>query len=231
MGCDSVKSRAGNAPASCGEPVSPERSIFRVGARDNPYSQLSNAALRDSRLAWEARALLCFILSHPPNWEFSFDWLRKQEPVIGRDRLRRLIEQLVDNGYCVRGRERDKSGAFGPYAYVFTDEPNHLLKTSNWLPVTGGQSVTTKRVTKENHKDRSSKSRGDDEKPRAAVIPRYVTEAALDRVAKLAPGWDRQFLLRKFLEWPPSANAVDLDKAFLGWVPKFTKGKSPGGAL
>ena len=62
-------------------------------------------------------------------------------------------------------------------------------------------------------------------KGRPAQVPRFVSEAALDQVPKLAPGWDRQFLLRKFLDWPGSKNAIDMDRAFLGWVRKFTKGK------
>lgn len=52
-----------------------------------------------------------------------------------------------------------------------------------------------------------------------------VSEQALDEVRRIAPSWDRQALRKKFLDWPESRNAVDLDKAFLGWVRKFTKGK------
>jgi hypothetical protein len=208
-----------------------EPTIMRVGARDNPYSQLSNELLRDNRLAWEARAVLSFILSHPPNWEFSFEWLRKQEPVIGRDRLKRHIEQLVDCGYCSRTRERNKDGTLGSYTYVFSDKPSHVLKTSTWPPGTGGQCLKNKKVTKRVTKIKSAGARSEKSgngigaQPKAAVPARYVTEAALDAVKKIAPGWDRQNLLTKFLAWEGSKNAVDLDKAFKGWVSSFTKGK------
>jgi Plasmid encoded RepA protein len=62
-----------------------------------------------------------------------------------------------------------------------------------------------------------------------AVLPTFVTEEALDRVRSLAPGWDRQHLLRTWQEWqrgktPPK----NFDAAFLGWVKNFTKGKAPG---
>lgn len=53
-----------------------------------------------------------------------------------------------------------------------------------------------------------------------------VSDQALDAVRGIAPGWDRQMLRRKFLDWPESRNAIDMDKAFLGWVRKFTKGKA-----
>jgi uncharacterized protein YdaU (DUF1376 family) len=62
-------------------------------------------------------------------------------------------------------------------------------------------------------------------KSRPAQIHRFVSEEALDKVKTIAPSWDRQMLLKKFLEWPKSKNAHDLDAAFLGWVSKFTKGK------
>lgn len=59
-----------------------------------------------------------------------------------------------------------------------------------------------------------------------AQLPRFVSEDALDKVRKIAPNWDRQMLLKKFLEWSGSASARDMDAAFLGWAKKFTKGKS-----
>lgn len=53
-----------------------------------------------------------------------------------------------------------------------------------------------------------------------------VSDQALNLVSKIAPGWDRQMLRKKFLDWPKSRTADDLDGAFLGWVKKFTKGKA-----
>lgn len=63
-------------------------------------------------------------------------------------------------------------------------------------------------------------------KSRPAQLPRFVSQDALDQVPKLAPGWDRQMLLKKFLDWDGSKKAHDLDRAFLAWVPKFTKGRA-----
>jgi hypothetical protein len=65
--------------------------------------------------------------------------------------------------------------------------------------------------------------------PKPAALPRrYVSEDALDQVRKIAPGWDRQYLLARYMDWiegkePPR----DIDRAFLGWAKKFTKGKPP----
>jgi len=68
---------------------------------------------------------------------------------------------------------------------------------------------------------------GKGSKSQPAESYRFVSEAALDRVRAIAPGWDRQFLLRAFLAWDGSKTARNMDAAFVGWVPKFTKGKRP----
>jgi uncharacterized protein YdaU (DUF1376 family) len=70
-----------------------------------------------------------------------------------------------------------------------------------------------------------------DKRETPATVHRFVSEAALDRVRSVAPGWDRQMLLRRFLDWPESKSARDMDAAFLGWAKKYTKGKAPGGAF
>jgi hypothetical protein len=46
-------------------------------------------------------------------------------------------------------------------------------------------------------------------------------------VREIAVGWDRQWLLKTFLDWPGSKEARDLDKAFAAWCRSFTKGKPP----
>ena len=78
-----------------------------------------------------------------------------------------------------------------------------------------------------NHIERSFKCEIDDATRRLAVLHRFVSETALDQVRAVAPGWDRQALLRKFLDWSGSKEARDMDAAFLAWVRSFTKGKAP----
>jgi hypothetical protein len=79
-----------------------------------------------------------------------------------------------------------------------------------------------------NHIKGSFKCEGDDATRRPAVLHRFVSEAALDQVRVVAPGWDRQALLRKFLAWIEGKEQPrDMDKAFLAWVRSRTKGKAP----
>ena len=74
--------------------------------------------------------------------------------------------------------------------------------------------------------DRSLKFEEVNRRPQPARLDRFVSEAALDKVRHIAPGWDRQFLLRKFTDWGGSHKAKNIDAAFLGWVRAFTKGSA-----
>jgi hypothetical protein len=65
--------------------------------------------------------------------------------------------------------------------------------------------------------------------PKPAAVPQpYVSEDALNLVRKVAPGWDRQALLRRYMNGiEGKEQRRDIDRAFLGWAKKFTKGKQP----
>jgi DNA-binding transcriptional ArsR family regulator len=76
---------------------------------------------------------------------------------------------------------------------------------------------------------RSVDLKSDSRKP--AQAPRYVSEAALAQVRRMSPGWDCQELLRRFLAWDGSKSAQNMDRAFIGWARKATKGKPPPGLV
>lgn len=221
--------------------MSEQQTIYRVGHRTLPFTPLANAMIRDKRVPTDARFMLVFIMSYPPDWEFRVEWLQR-ELSWGRDKTRKAVKDLVDHGYCKRDRTRNGNGTLAAFSYFFTDIPNPgpenqsvVKPTKDLKPVTGNQGVASNKDTNQNHKKdpplppegggRSSKSGSDDSKRRPAQVHRYVTEEALNRVPKIAPGWDRQMLLKKFMAWPESSSARDMDASFLGWVKSFTKGK------
>jgi Initiator Rep protein, WH2/Initiator Replication protein, WH1 len=64
--------------------------------------------------------------------------------------------------------------------------------------------------------------------PAAAGTPYEPTDAVLDQLLTLAPGWDRQGLVARYRQWSKGKEAPDNPHgAFLGWVKRFTKGKAP----
>jgi hypothetical protein len=215
-----------------GEPE-PTKHEFVLRKRQNPFAQIDNAMLRDERLSYEARGALAMVLSYPSDWQFNMSWFCKKGG-IGRDRARRIVRELEKHGYCRREQFRNANNEFGAVVRVFTDDPGICNEPLTAFPSTGEPSpgnpptTNTKRKNIQRDEDkRSIENQIDDATRQPAVVNRYVTEAALDKVREIAPGWDRQFLLRKFDDWPASKNARNKDAAFLAWVKRFTKGKPP----
>src|SRR5262249_7000528 len=60
--------------------------------------------------------------------------------------------------------------------------------------------------------------------PFAAGTPYEPTDAILDQLRTLAPGWDRQALIAQYREWSRGKAAPDNPHgAFIGWIKRFTK--------
>jgi hypothetical protein len=65
--------------------------------------------------------------------------------------------------------------------------------------------------------------------PAPVTLQNLVSEEALQQVSRVAPGWDKHFLMASYKSWVASKGEMprNADAAFLGWVKKFTKGKRP----
>jgi 1,2-phenylacetyl-CoA epoxidase PaaB subunit len=85
-------------------------SIFRINKESN-YSIVSNYTFNDSRLTWEARGVLAYLLTKPDGWVVRRTDLVKQAPN-GEYQIRRILKELQSNGYMVREKKRHSSGKF-----------------------------------------------------------------------------------------------------------------------
>lgn len=88
------------------------------------FTILPNSIHDGCWLSLEATGLLSFLISRPPNWEIRHDALRRKFRIT-RDRLGRILKELIRAGYLSRDEEqpRDASNRFAPYDYVVRDEP------------------------------------------------------------------------------------------------------------
>ena len=84
--------------------------IIRVQKKDN-YSVINNTPITDERLSWQARGMLCYLLSKPDNWETRLNDLVKKSPA-GEDAVKSIISELKHFGYVERIRERQPDGTF-----------------------------------------------------------------------------------------------------------------------
>ena len=75
--------------------------------------------LADKRLTWEAKGLLCFLLSRD-GMETSIDDMLRHGTA-GRYKITKSLDLLEKYGYFYRIRTRDKNGRFTEINYVVYD--------------------------------------------------------------------------------------------------------------
>lgn len=88
----------------------------------NRYFLLLRATAQDTRLSFEARGVLTYLLSKPDDWQLQIDDLMR-EGDIGRNRVYRLLKELTGAGYLQRGFERDDKMRVRGVLYLVYEEP------------------------------------------------------------------------------------------------------------
>ena len=78
---------------------------------ESDFMLISNGVARDSRLSFEARGFLVFILSMADDWNFSIKGLMSQTG-LKRSVVLKLIAELRDAGYISIKQETGKGGIF-----------------------------------------------------------------------------------------------------------------------
>ena len=135
--------------------------IFKSKLSEN-YVTLPNVTIQDIELSWEARGLLAFMLSLPSDWAIYKEWLAEQSVMCGKDKLNRILDELIVAGYLVKQQKRSGAGKFAENDWLVysekqsTDEPNTVDgsavtgKPVNGKPAaTKGTSLQSKQSTKE----------------------------------------------------------------------------------
>lgn len=91
--------------------------------RNSGFTIIGNVVFDDDRLSYEAAGLLGYLLSRPDHWEVNQTQLGDRRGV-GRDRMRRIVGELIEAGYMRRERIRNESsGTFNGSTYLVYDEP------------------------------------------------------------------------------------------------------------
>lgn len=117
--------------------------IFKAKVESN-FTTLPNETIRDPRLTFEATGLLSFMLSLPDDWEIHKSWLEKQKGGCGRDKLTRIMNELITCGYVVRKpRQDDKGKMQGVDWFVYSTDQLKNRITEN---PSDGKPVTTKEI-------------------------------------------------------------------------------------
>lgn len=95
--------------------------IIRAEHTDG-YFCLLNSVARDSRLSFEARGFLVYLLSMSDEWEFSIKGLAF-ETQLSKHTIMRLVTELKNAGYIKQSRERNERGQLGAPVWEVYEAP------------------------------------------------------------------------------------------------------------
>lgn len=90
--------------------MEPESGIYRVN-KTRDYFTASNEPFNDTRLSWEARGVMGYLLSKPDGWQIRESDLIKQGPA-KHHKITRVMKELKACGYVRRHRTRNQDGTF-----------------------------------------------------------------------------------------------------------------------
>jgi hypothetical protein len=112
---------------------------------DGHFAQIPNGVLRDERLSYAARGVLCELLSRPDGWDTSADQMSGDARANGRTRrgegrraMRGAYAELEAAGYLWRERTRDERGRFTTAIHV-SDQPRR--GTASGTPAPSGETA------------------------------------------------------------------------------------------
>ena len=96
--------------------------IKRTKRNDN-FTIVNNDILRNANMSFEAKGMLCYILSLPDDWILHTTKLMSDFK-IGRHYLKRCFGEIEKCGYMAKvGIVKGKGGRFEGYSYMFYDTP------------------------------------------------------------------------------------------------------------
>jgi hypothetical protein len=139
--------------------------ITRKPIGQQPFTTFANTLLNDESLAADALGVLVCLCSKPGNWKVMPGVLAKRFHC-GRDKIYRIMNDLIAAGYATRHPERDAFGKITGWNYEVSNEK--MPDTENPevgddpLPenTTSGESAPQKKDTKTKERD-SRSAKGD----------------------------------------------------------------------
>lgn len=94
------------------------------------YTVINNTVLRDDRLSYKAKGLMCYMLSLPDDWViYKTELVHHAKD--GIDSVTSAINELKKFGYLVYKRLRNADGTLGDAQYTIIENPFEKMVSSN----------------------------------------------------------------------------------------------------
>ena len=100
---------------------------IKVHKHTDNFTIIANNVFFDYELSYQAKGLLCQLLSLPPNWKISIDGLAKLA-TNGNTSVRSILTELCEAGYVIRTQVRNK-GKLAGWKYDVYEERQTAEKT------------------------------------------------------------------------------------------------------
>ena len=121
--------------------------------KNTGYTIMSNIHLKDMELSLKSKGLLSFMLSLPPNWDFSVEGLTKVVKE-GYDAIDSAIKELIRHNYIFREESRQDKGRFKYIYHIFENPEENYFKMQN--PPVGEKQVPDEQVPEKPEQNRYS---------------------------------------------------------------------------
>lgn len=97
---------------------------IQISPRKRAFTVIGNEVVRDRRLSFTARGILCYLLSLPGGSREDVRTLADKHPGVGRRGVAKAVDELVEYGYYVRRTFRDqRTGHVRTETFVY-DSPH-----------------------------------------------------------------------------------------------------------
>ena len=163
--------------------------IYKQVPAGDGYTQISNKVLQSNDLSLLAKGLLAVLLSHPPNFKVTADWIHRHCDE-GRLRVRKVLAELQEAGYLEKRSERNDQGHVTSWVWDI-NQGDKMIRTIDEITqpespdvqnVVSGQlgpdvqKSTSGRVTPYNEKQTNKEKVNQKEKTKQTPLPAWLSQ-------------------------------------------------------
>mgnify|MGYP001610562000 CR=1 FL=1 len=125
-----------------------QKTILRKN-KVNDFTLIHNKILRDTRLSWKARGILCYLLSLPDDWHFNKEYLKKQSERDKDTSFDTGWDELKHYGYLTFHHGRTECGKHNTNIWTLHEDPVKIDENSNNVSATQKIRVPENQATRE----------------------------------------------------------------------------------
>ena len=113
-----------------GMKIEKEATILIHTKREDPFNRIPKDVAENSRLSFQARGVMAYLIGKPTGWRINVWDLVKRSPH-GKTFIRSILNELRILGYMKLEQRRNEAGEFEGYQWLLSDEPTWYNDSAN----------------------------------------------------------------------------------------------------